>query len=336
MAVGLSSDFSLHNDMFHGSYVETLAQAAEGIMERTNGAIRIARNPHIGDHRQETFYKAIAEANLIKRTNKASTADRTDENLSQGRVSGPKLLRSYQVAQTRQSFIDVGADPEVFSIILGQQVAKATLIEYLNTAALCLVTALNKADATKADRTAQSTATTVMADLIAGKQILGDRSMAMRSWLAHSNVHFHLLTEQINGTTTPNIFQVGDMAIAEGMPATLGSPMVMTDSDELAKEISSTDTWYILGLMEDAIVIEESQLPFATVDLVTGGDQLFYRIQGEIGFTPMVKGWSFASAVDADNNPTDTTLGTAAKWTQQAASLKDGPGTLVIVDASTS
>ena len=162
-----------------------------------------------------------------------------------------------------------------------------------------------------------SAATITTDNLISVQFKLGDKAGRIRLWVMHSKVYADLVKEQRALNTT----NISDVNIYQGVPITLGKPVLVTDSDSLIVA-GTTNNYVTLGLVEAAVVIRESEERTIMSERVSGYENITYRIQGEYGITIGVKGFDFTGSV----NPNDASLGSSANWSQVASSVKDCAG----------
>lgn len=320
MAVGDYTNFEIYDDEFYGAMNETLVQNTEVFNAASQNAIVLEPDPTVGNFRREAFYDSIGQG-LISRRDKGSTADKTPDSLSSDDMTAPELARGYFVSNTLDSLRTIAADPGEFSLAVGEQVAKAMQVDYLNTLVLCGVTALN-ADGTPVLDNSGSTVTNQM--LVNTLRQLGDASDRIVAWVMHSKVFFDLMEEQ----STNLIDRVAGATIYEGTVGTLGLPALVTDSDALINS-GSPDTYNTLALTPNALAALQDGEPTESDGINRGNENLEFEIQGEHDFTAKVKGHDYTSSTV---NPDDTALGTQGNWNRVMDSVKDGPGAMLITN----
>ena len=142
----------------------------------------------------------------------------------------------------------------------------------------------------------------------------------------HSKAYFDLVKEQISA----NITNVADRVIYGGTPATLNRPVIISDVPALTDANgSATDTYNTLGLVADGVVISESEQSDIISEIVTGLENLVFRIQGEYAFNVKCKGFKW-DVTNGGANPTDTALGTTTNWDKAATDNKDLAGVRIV------
>lgn len=321
MAVGDYTNFEIYDDEFYGAMNETLVQNTEVFNAASQNAIVLEPDPTIGNFRREAFYESIGQ-NLISRRDKGSTADKTPDSLSSDDQTSPELARGYYISNTLDSLRTIGADPGEFSLAIGEQVAKAMQVDYLNTLVLCGVTALNADGTPVLDNSGSGISTKMLANTL---RQLGDASDQIVAWVMHSEKFFDLMVAQIDNKI---IDRVAGATIYEGTVGTLGLPAVVTDSEELVNS-GTPDTYNTLGLTPNALAVLQDGEPTESDGINRGQENLEFEIQGEHDYTVSVKGFDYT---DSTVNPDDPTLGTQGNWSRVMDSVKDGPGAMLITD----
>lgn len=323
MAAGKYSDFSVFEDEFFGGMVETLEQFAGAFNQGSNGTIRLIPRRMAGHYETESFFKSIS--GLVSRRDISSVSTVTDTPLTQGNLVGVKINRRLgPVANTLDSFKKIGQNPSEASFRLGQQFGPAVALDYLNTGLKGLVAALS---ASSTQSLVYSAATLTTAEgrtlkhtyLIRGMAKMGDAASRVRAWVMHSKPFFDLMEQAV----TDKVFEVAGVTIYNGTVPSFGRPIIVTDSPALMVD-ATVDTYHILGLTDDALVVSESEDRSLVSDLVTGHENLMMRIQGEYAFNVRVKNMAFNTG--AGPNPTDAALGTSTNWTTPMADIKSLAG----------
>lgn len=313
MAIGTYTDFKVYENEFFGGMSEALQQFSSVFNQGSNNTIRLVPRRMAGHYETESFFKNIS--GLIRRRDISSVSTVADLPLTQGEMIGVKVNRGIgPVTQTLDAFRKIGMTPSEASFRLGEQMGKAVALDYLNTG----LKALNATIATT--NTLSSTliydATGLSSDqstlrhthFVRGLAKFGDASNRISCWVMHSKPFFDLMENAV----TDKIFEVAGLTIYRGTVPSFNRPIVVTDSAALWTD-ATTDTYDILGLTEDSLVISESEDRFITSDLVTGLENLVMRIQGEYAFNVRVKGMAYNTG--AGVNPTDAALGTPSNWT---------------------
>lgn len=316
MAAGTQSNFVIYEDEFFEGAYETIEQNVNGFNAASQGAIRLVTDIHRGDYRKRSF---IQTTDLINRRDPTVVSTVADTAVTQDDAKEPKLSRRIgPVAQTLSAWKKIGSDQDEFSFVMGQQMGPEMMQDYLDTAILAVESALDGVAALEND---DSGATITSAGLIDTLALFGDQSSRIALWVMHSKTYYDLVKEQ----HAAKITDVSNVNIYQGIPITLGKPVLVTDSSSLI--ISGTTNQYItLGLVPDAVYVRESEQRSMTSELVTGLENLVYRIQGEYAMTIGVKGFDYTGTA----NPTDATIGSSANWSKVATANKSCAGVRMI------
>lgn len=320
MAIGLESNFVIYNSQFWGGVVETLQQNTEAFNAASQNAIRLVTRSILGDYERESFMKSTAS--LISHRNTAASTAVTDNAMNAGELIGVKVNRRLgPITQSRDSFRKIGISPEEFSFMLGQQSGPAIAIDYVNLAIGAVSAAIQNAGAPLLyDATADALKTLNHTALVGGLSKFGDRAARVTCWVMHSKNYFDLMKQQISD----KLFEVAGATVYAGTVATFGKPVVVVDSPNLFVVGSTVNVYQILGLVENAVEVAESEERDIISQPVTGLENLVDRIQGEYAFNLRVKGcaWNTATGI----NPIDSALLTATNWISSVADVKELPG----------
>lgn len=319
MAIGLASDFQIYDDQINGGFVETLVQNTAAFNAASRGAIRLVTNRLRGDYEYESFFSNIAS--LVTRRDTTDVSVVTDLAVPQSEFISVKVNRKVgPVAQTLDAFrkIGRGASDQSLSFLIGTQIAKAVQIDQLDNGVRALVAALG-AQADLQVPLAGANITTN--DLVDGLAKMGDMANRITIWVMHSAVYYNLVKEQI----AQNITGISNFNIQSATPVTLNRPVLVTDSASLIASGSPDDTYYTLGLVADAVTIEDSEEEIMHAELVTGLENLVVRLQGEFAYNLSVKGtqWDVAAG---GANPANAAIGTSTNWDAVVANVKDMSG----------
>lgn len=326
MAIGLASNFQIYEEQINGGFVETLAQNTNAFNAASRGAIRLMTDRKRGQYEQISFFENVTS--LVTRRDLTSVASATDQALTQDEFVSVKLSRKIgPVANTLDSFRKIarGANDQALSFLLGTQVAKAIQVDMLNSG---LRAAKNGIDNVSSNTytTTGATQTLATTDLVQGLNLMGDQAERVVLWVMHSKVFYDLVTDQINSAIT----NVADVNIATAMPVTLNRPVLVTDSTALIDTGSPTgdDDYFTLGLVQDGVMIEDSEEETIHTELVTGLENLVVRLQGEFTYSLGLKGFAWDIA-NGGANPDDTAVALGTNWDSVMDSGKDLAGVVI-------
>lgn len=333
MAIGTASDFVIYQDEFLSGMTEVEAQNTNAFNAASRNAIRLVPAKRLGDYAKASFFDLVASA--VTRRDTTSVSAATDLKMTMDNTVSVKLSRKFgPIAQTLDAFkkIAPGEDGQrEMSFILGQQFAKATAVEKLNTALIAAEAAIDGIAALNYDGTGGSPTSLTHAKLIATLRLFGDRADDIKCWVMHSGAYYDLMG---NSISTAGFDGIATMVIREGTPASLGRPVVVTDSSALTTGAGSGIVFTVLGLVENAVVIEDdTEIPTIATDLVTGLENLVRRYQGEYAYNVGIKGFKYDNA-NGGANPTAGTIGTSSNWDLAASQNKETAGVLATVMTS--
>lgn len=315
----------IYPDLVHGGMVETLVQNTDAFNAASRNAIQLVTQRRLGDFHQETFFKNVS--NLVTRREVDVSPDNpaaTPTNVPIDEKISVKLNRKIgPVDHTLDSFRKLGdsADFEVLSFLLGEQIAKAMQVDMLDSGLYALVAAITAQSDLTHDSSGSPATTLDTLDLTYGLQKFGDAASRVSIWVMHSTPFFQLVRDQI----TRNIDGISSFNIFEGNAATMGRPVLVTDSAALLNSDTSPETYITLGLTENALILEDSEEDLLHTDVITGNENIVTRLQGEYAYNVQVKGakWDVANG---GVNPSAATLGTTTNWDKVVTSVKDMGG----------
>lgn len=319
MTAGTKTTFKIYDEQYFGGMYEAITQNVNAFNAASAGAITLSVRDVMGDFSKESFIKDLE---MVSRRDATSVAAVTDTPITQGEFVRVKLNRRLgPIAQTLDSWKKINQDPEVMSYILGQMAGSRKVRDYLNTSILGAVTAIGSIAGLNPAVTGGVSHT----NLVSLMSAMGDQSSSIVAFVMHSKPYFDLLKDAI----TQKVVEVAGTVIYTGNVATFNRPTIVTDSPALVGDNSGTPVYKVLGLVGNAIQVEEdSDRETVAFDLVTGLENLVYRYQGEYAFNLGVKGFAWNTSV---TNPTDAALGTAANWTQEATDIKSLAGAMITV-----
>jgi len=322
MAQSLQSDFKIYQAQFEGAFVETLVQNTMAFNAASRGAITLDSRFIKGNFEYENMWDV--DSSLVTRRDTTDASAIGDTALTQDEFIGVKLDRKVgPKGVSLDAMKKQGRDPRSASQIIGAMAAKAVAVDQLNAGLLACEGALDAVTALEHDATDGTIATT---DLASGLSKFGDAAQQIVAWVMHSKPFYDLVINQIATTGTP--FAAWGIQILNGIPASLGRPIIVTDSSALVEAVNSTTTHYsTLGLTAGGIMLTLSETPTMVAELVTGHENMFYRIQGEHSYNVKLRGlkWKVASG----NNPNDAALGLGSNWEASVTSNKNKPGVII-------
>lgn len=295
------------------------------------GGARKGRKP------ENTFYDDIA--GLVQRRDPSGTGTLTPAVLADSAHRSIKLFRSAPLELTRQAFIDRGFDTPDGTRLYGQQLGEQMRLNFLNTGISALVGALTAvgSNAIHDISTTPGEAGVISHGVLntaLGK--FGDARQNIRSLVTHSVP----LTTLVGGAIASQAiaFQMGGVAIMNGMVPTFNLQTVITDSPALEVDIapSTSETDYSTLLLVPGALTVKTGLSNAVFSFITGAsgatpENQKWLLSTEWEFEITIKGVSYKSG--SADNPTDAALASSANWDFPMSSHKLGPGILLKTDA---
>jgi len=320
MATSVVTDFKIYEDEFYSGLTEVIAQEVELFNEASRGAMVLSTETKKGNYSKASFVSLISS--LVSRRDITSVAAATSLKMSMDEIISVKLSRKIGPVDTaRSAWKIMGETPEEASLVLGQQMGPAIMQNMVNAVVKAGAAALNIA-ANKYDYSA--TGGMAPLALTGGLKKFGDRAGDVIMWVMHSAKWWQLVENAISN----NYYQVSSIAIQEGVPGTLGRPVLVTDDPSLYIA-GSPDTYVTLGLTPAGLVAVDSEQLDIVADVVTGLENIVNRIQGEFAFNVGVKGFKWDTS-NGGANPNDAALATQTNWDQAVTSTKDTAGIYIL------
>lgn len=318
LAIGKESDFIIYQAQFQTGLVEKVAQFLQIFNEGTRGAIQLIPNALKGDYSQKAFFKDIAT--LVTRRDTTSTSAATITPMTQDEVISVKINRKIgPVSQTLDAFKKAGLSDEDASLKFGEYAAARKMKDMVNTALIAAETAIQAVTAANYDVTGLTGKTGTTAYLQTALSKFGDAAQDIVCWVSHSKVYNDIVAALL----ASNTLGVTDILTIQGaIPAWLGRPQIVTDSPALTDANgSATDTYNTLGLVEGAVIVEESEDETFFTQILGGAENLYRIFQSEYAYNITVKGmkWNISGG---GANPLDTALATTSNWVKVAADTK--------------
>lgn len=334
MAIGNVANVAVQNDAFYAGYVEVLQNNADIFNSASAGSIILETNLLRGYYSQERFWSAtsgsITRRDLTSNSAITPTGLTQKEEVSVKRFVKGAYSNTYESLTINNDYVDAfGSEEAAFAYLVGRQAA-SEIAEKLATDALAAGrAALTARTAVTLDLTSESTTTFTHSALNRALALMGDASYKVGTLVMHSN-QFHDL---VGTDITDKITNVADSAIKFGVTSFAGRNIIVTDNASLIATGDTPDSYYILGLTNDAIRVKESEERRLKFDTTTLTEQLAMVAQLEMAYNVGVKGFAW-DTTNGGANPTDTAFATSTNWDQVAASDKSGPGFLIKCQSS--
>lgn len=321
-------NFTVYDEEMHTGIVEVLDQATIDLNASANGVMSFVTDTMRGDFLKESFFRDID--GLVRDRDPNDTSDITADDLTMGEEVSAKMFRSILVEKALSAMSALGSTPEVFSFAVGQIQGKRMAADYLNSG----IAAASAAIRSEADAVYDATAVTGKESISPSnlnriKKRLGDASQRVRAWVMDSTMYHDLVEENI----AANITDVASAVVYGGSPATMGIPVIVTDSDALfiadpAGDGSEPDQHIVLALTEGAVELIEAEERATHSEVVSGKANLLARIQNEYTLLAKVKGCSYSGTAA----PTAAELGNPDNW-DMVMSVKNSAGAVGLFNA---
>lgn len=327
MATSLPSDMSFQDPFIQSGYSDVIQQAVEKFNAGSNGTITLRTNRKPGDYDYAAFFENAG--GLVSRQDQTSISAATATKLTQEDIVSVKINRKIgPVEWTRSSFLKAGLNQDAIRVAAGEQAAKDVLADMLNNVLRAGRAALDNNAGTTTTIATNGTLTT--AGLVDGLALFGDQSSRISAWVMHSKAYFDLVGHQIDPSNNGDI--TANTIVVNGMPGSLGRPIIVTDSDSLIVEsgtgTSAVTDYYTLGLTPGGLMVEDTEEEYITLDEVTGLEQIVMRMQGEFGYNLGVKGFQW-DVTNGGKNPVDADVGTGTNWDKAYTADKSLAGVVI-------
>lgn len=318
----MAFDLVVFNKQIYTGMTETVDQQLDAFNAASNNALVLApSSSNMGDFAIEASFKVIS--GLVRRRNATATTAVAATNLQQLKKAAVKVAAgtppiTFEPGQYRW----IQDSPETAAVVIGDQLAKGMLQDQLNTAIRSLVGAIS--GNTGAIHTVTTTASIAALTSAAGK--FGDRQSSIAAWIVHSKVMGDIWQAALQNSS--QLFRFGDVAVMQDQ---FGRKFIITDSPALVKAKSgeeTADTYYSLGLVQQAALVEPNNDFDATMVDTTGKENIQRTYQAEWSYNVGLYGYGWKTATGGAS-PTDTALGTSANWEQTATSVKDTAGVIL-------
>lgn len=339
MPIGNKNDFVIYQDGFQTGMLEALEQEVSVLNAGPRGIVVVTEATR-GEYLESAFFQNVD--GLVSDRDTTSTADAPETKLNQQNVKD--ILVNYRVgpnSNTIDGFRKIAESPDVMSMLLGEAAGQQLAEKFLNGGLGALVAAMSteagmvfdtRGDADALNPKANSTSITLR-NLNRVLGLMGDKRSRTRMWVMPSAT----FTELVDNQQVEKLGDVSGAVVYGGNPGTYGLPAYVTDSPALSftQDVSADQDGSdeiarhrILGLTEQALVIQQQPYFDLEVERKTGKQNLLVTYQGEGSYLVRVKGFSWTGS----ESPTDGELATDTNWSYVFSSVKSGPGVMLIVD----
>ncbi len=325
MAAFTRDTFVIYDKEFQSGQWEALDQNINAFNAASGNTIVLGSTALRGDYEKTAVFDAIDETTVSRRDpSSLSAADAKD--LTQSELVSVNLYRKIgPIEKTLESWYQIAQTPEMLSFLVGQMVGGLKAKQALNTSVKAVRAALEGQTNLVYDITSESVDSVTLSAMVKALSKFGDAFEKIRAWVMHSTQYFDLVGQQV----TDKMDSVAGVIVYGGSPATMGKPVIVTDSPSLIDvNASADDDYWILGLVQNAVVIQESAQAGVLSDVVLGKENITGRIQGEFALNLGIKGMAWDTS-NGGANPTDAKIATTTNWDKVVTSDKELPGVAI-------
>ena len=314
----MAFDLQVFNAQTRTVMTETIDQDIAKFNEASGGAIVLLNRPFEGDFSIESSFQLIA--GLVRRRNAHGSGSLTPKRLKEILDVAVKVAAGTEPIEFEPGqYHWTLRNPELAAIKIGEQLAKARMADMLNAAVRCAVAAIGNNGDMKHDASA---AKPTFNALNAGAAKMGDRSGSLKAWVMHSTTVHNLYDNAL--TNAERLFAYDGINVIRDP---FGRVFVITDAPDLVDNTSGTK-YHTLGLVENAVVVNDSNDFNAVIQPQVGKENLGAIYQAEWSYGIALKGYAWDMA-NGGKSPDNAALGTGANWDKVATSNKDTAGVLV-------
>lgn len=316
---------------------EVLQQQVEKFNAASNGTLVLKVKQNDGDYSDESFWKRME--GLVRRRNAYGAGAVTAIDLEQLMETSVKVAAGTPPVNMPPSRMKwILKDPKEQAVIYGQQLAVELLADMVNTAIGSVRAALlNSGLGVYTDGRAAKQSWVALSN---ATRPFGDRASRIAAWIEHSSPVFDLL--EGNLTNAQNLFHWDTVRV---LSDALGRTLVVTDSPSLvgAGRIDDGDgsnadgdaggsvaipSYYALGLVPGAVIIEDNDDFIQNFDTRNGDENINTTLQSEWSYNVAVKGFAW-DKTNGGKSPTTAALTTSTNWDRVATDLKELPGVVL-------
>lgn len=318
------SDLAVFSEYTYSAMTEVLAQQVELFNAASGGTILLRGANHEGDYSDIAFWAKIQ--GLVRRRNAYGSGTVAEKNLEHLIDTMVKIAAGTPPVRIDPSQFEwIQRNQEEGGAVYGQQLAKDTLADMLNTSLMAYVAALTGETDVFKDTSA---ADTTFKTLLTGAALFGDASSNVLSWVMHSKTLF-----DIYGTALDNsagLFNFGTVNVRQDG---FGRPLIVTDSPSLVAVNgggAGVNEYFVGGLVRGGVRVDMNGDFVQNVETSNGEENIVRTIQSEWSYNVGIKGYSWDKATGG-KSPNDAAIATANNWDRYATSHKDTAGVLLQV-----
>lgn len=315
------SDLAVFSEYTYEAMSEVLAQQVELFNAASGGTLLLRSAAHEGDYSDVAFWAKIQ--GLVRRRNAYGSGAVAEKNLEHLIDTMVKIAAGTPPVRIDPSQFEwIQRNQEEGGAVYGQQLAKDTLADMLNTALMAYVAALTGETDVYKDVSANPT---TFKTLLGGAQMFGDASNNLVSWVMHSKTLFDIYGVALDNTN--GLFNFGTVNVRQDG---FGRPLIITDSPSLIATTPDPDEYFVAGLTRGAVRVDMNGDFVQNTETKNGDENIIRTIQSEWSYNVGIKGYSWDKATGG-KSPNDAAIATANNWDRYATSHKDTAGVLLQV-----
>lgn len=318
------SDLAVYSEYAYSAFTETLRQQVDLFNAASAGAITLQSASHEGDYSDVAFFARVT-GGTVRRRNAYGNAAVSEKVMRHAVDSSVKVAAgTAPIRLDPGQFRWIQQNPETAGAALGQQLAKDTLGDMLNTGLGATYWALSQVPAVNYDASVNTAPNDLptWVNLNNGQALFGDQSASIAAWVMHSAPMHKLYAANL--TNTASLFSYGTVNVVRDP---FGKLLIMTDSQQLV-EAGTPNVYHILGLVPGALNIGQNNDFDANEETKNGFENIVRTYQAEWSYNVGVKGFAWDKA-NGGHSPADASLFTATNWDRYATSEKDLAGVVV-------
>ena len=303
------------NEVIQATAIEQVKDTLLNAQKATGGAISIGQNIHKGDFEDTTFFDNFGN---IQRRNPDTQTKVTPNRLDTLEDSNAKLYFRGDQFVTNTELKRYGTNLKTMNQTIGKQLGTAVARWAIQKALISFVGAITSQAGLIAGDGTENISVTALNNAMFK---LGDNYEDVKTFVTPSLLTSVLMQNAINTTAD----QISYGAIYNAQVGTLGRNLWTVDNSSLNWDDGTNTGHYALGLTQNAIKIDESEL----IDIITQIDTLNenagtnFHIEG--AYTVNVKGFSYNKAKGI--NPTDAILAKDTSW-KLISQIKNSAGVI--------
>lgn len=323
MTGSTSANVIIRQDEAYSGIIEVLQQNSDFVSESTRGAIQYVTQNLKGEYKKRSFWELGDD--MVFDRDPTSTDPVASTGFSQEDIVHPKMnLRLGPKKTTEDQWFKLEEDPENMSFIFGVQLGKSLAVQWLNRGLTAGVACLTKPnfvyDVTGEAQEEDQVISARVLNKALGK-VMGDARERVRAFVMHSAA----FTDLTDGQIVDKLQGVTDRIIYGGSTATMGLPVLVTDSPALIDDNAGTYT--ILALTDNAIVMTESEGPTRIRGMeILGNENIQRIIQGETAVNVGIKNFTYVGGA----SPDVAAIGNPANWNYVMSDVKSGAGLAIV------